>query len=160
MKGAAPLLERAELAAWAARVRARGKSIVFTNGCFDLIHRGHVEYLAEAAACGDILLVAVNSDASVRALKGHRRPLVPAADRCAVLQYLRPVAALTIFDQPTPLETITLVKPDVLVKGDEYAEDEIVGAPEVRSWGGDVVRVRMRTGCSTSGLIESIRRLP
>ncbi len=160
MNGVAPLLERDDLADWAARVHARGERIVFTNGCFDLLHRGHVEYLAEAAACGDILLVAVNSDASVRALKGPGRPLVPVVDRCAVLQYLRPVAALTIFGEPTPLETIALVRPDVLVKGDEYAEDEIVGAPEVRSWGGDVMRVPMRPGRSTSGLIESIKRLP
>ncbi|MBC8425220.1 adenylyltransferase/cytidyltransferase family protein [bacterium] len=156
----APLLGRAELAAWAERLRAAGRRIVFTNGCFDLIHRGHAEYLAEAAACGDALLVAVNSDASVRDLKGPGRPLVPEADRCAVLQYLRPVAAVTIFDEPTPLETITLVRPDVLVKGDEYAEDGIVGASEVRAWGGDVVRAPMRSGRSTSGLIASIKRLP
>jgi len=156
----ATLLDRGDLASWAASVRARGERIVFTNGCFDLLHRGHVEYLAEAAACGDVLIVAVNSDASVRGLKGPSRPLVSAADRCAVLQYLRPVEALTIFDEPTPLETIMLVRPDVLVKGDEYAERDIVGAEDVRSWGGDVVRVPMRPGRSTSGLIESIKRLP
>jgi len=156
----APLLDRAELAAWAECLRAEGRRIVFTNGCFDLIHRGHADYLADAAACGDALLVAVNSDASVLALKGPGRPLVPEVDRCAVLQYLRPVAAVTIFDEPTPLETITLVRPDVLVKGDEYAEDEIVGASEVRAWGGDVVRAPMRPGRSTSGLIASIKRLP
>ena len=160
MTGVAPLLERADLTAWAAQMRAKGERIVFTNGCFDLIHRGHVEYLVDAAAYGDVLLVAVNSDASVSALKGPRRPLVPEADRCAVLQHLRPVAAVTIFGEPTPLEIITLIRPDVLVKGDEYTEDEIVGAQEVRSRGGDVVRVPMRPGRSTSGLIESIKRLP
>jgi D-beta-D-heptose 7-phosphate kinase/D-beta-D-heptose 1-phosphate adenosyltransferase len=160
MSASAPLLPREDLAAWAERQRAAGRRIVFTNGCFDLIHRGHADYLAEAATCGDVLLVAVNSDESVRGLKGPGRPLTPAADRCAVLQYLRPVAALTIFGEPTPLETIALVRPDVLVKGDEYAEDEIVGASEVRAWGGDVVRVPMRPGLSTSALIASIKRLP
>ena len=160
MNPVANLVAREDLAAWAARRRDRGERIVLTNGCFDLLHRGHVEYLAEAADAGDTLLVAVNSDASIRGLKGPNRPLVPAADRCAVLRHLRPVAALTIFDEPTPLEVILLVKPDVLVKGDEYAESEIVGAPEVRSWGGDVLRVAMRRGRSTSGLIESIKQLP
>ncbi len=160
MSAVAPIITREDLASWAALRRDHGERIVLTNGCFDLLHRGHVEYLAEAAAAGDTLLVAVNSDASVRELKGSNRPLVPAVDRCAVLRHLRAVAALTIFDEPTPLEVILLVKPDVLVKGDEYAESEIVGAPEVRSWGGDVMRVSMRSGRSTSGLIESIKQLP
>ncbi len=160
MSGPAPVVPRAELAAWAEARRARGERIVFTNGCFDLIHRGHVEYLAEAAALGDVLMVAVNSDASVRALKGPERPLTPAEDRCAVLGHLRAVGALTIFDEPTPLAVVELVCPDILVKGDEYAEDRIVGASEVRARGGEVVRVAMRPGRSTSGLIDRIRRLP
>ena len=156
----APVISRNELAAWADACRETGQRIVFTNGCFDLIHRGHVEYMAEAAAAGDILIVAVNSDASVSRLKGPSRPLICEQDRLSVLGHLRAVGALTIFDEPTPLETIQLVRPDVLVKGDEYAEEDIVGAEFVRSLGGDIVRVAMREGRSTSSIIESIKRLP
>lgn len=157
---AAEIIARADLAAWGARQREAGRTVVFTNGCFDLLHRGHVESLAEAAACGDVLLVAINSDASVGALKGPGRPLVPEEDRAAVLAALRAVGAVTIFVEPTPLETILLARPAVIVKGAEYAEDDIVGAREVRSWGGRVVRVAMRPGRSTSGLIDRLKRLP
>lgn len=160
MKDIAPLIPREELAAWAEAQRRADKRIVFTNGCFDLIHRGHVEYLAEAAALGDVLIIAVNTDASVRRLKGPNRPIVAQEDRCVVLAHLRPVDALTMFDEPTPLETIALVRPDVLVKGDEYAESEIVGADLVRDSGGRVARVAMRPGRSTSSIIESIKHLP
>ena len=154
------ILDRGQLAAWSGRQRAAGLRIVFTNGCFDLVHRGHVEYLAEAAALGDRLLVAVNSDASVAALKGPGRPIMSEPDRIAVLAALRSVSALTIFDEPTPLETIRLVEPDVLVKGDEYAEDEIVGARLVRERGGTIERIAMRDGRSTTALINAIKRLP
>jgi rfaE bifunctional protein nucleotidyltransferase chain/domain len=160
VSGVAPVIERADLADWADAQRAAGRRIVFTNGCFDVIHRGHVEYLAEAAAAGDMLIVAVNSDASVHELKGPSRPVVDENDRCAVLAHLRPVGALTIFGEPTPLQVIELLKPDVLVKGDEYEESEIVGAEFVRSLGGEVVRVAMREGRSTTSIIEAIRRLP
>lgn len=154
----APIIPRAALTDWAARQRADGRTIVFTNGCFDLLHRGHVESLAEAAAEGDLLLVAINADASVRALKGPERPLVPAEERAAVLAALRAVGAVTIFPEPTPLETILLVQPAVLVKGAEYAPEEIVGGREVQSWGGHVVRIAMRPGLSTSGLLAQIKR--
>jgi rfaE bifunctional protein nucleotidyltransferase chain/domain len=157
---AAPIVPREALAEWGRRQREAGRAVVFTNGCFDLLHSGHVASLTAAAAAGDVLLVAVNDDASVRALKGAGRPLVPAEDRAAVLAALRPVGAVTIFPEPTPLETILLVKPTVLVKGAEYAEAEIVGAREVASWGGRIVRVAMRPGRSTSGLIAQIQRLP
>ncbi len=160
MKGPAPVIARADLVAWAASQRAAGLRIVFTNGCFDVIHRGHVEYLAEAAAAGDILIVAINSDASVGELKGPGRPIVEEKDRCAVLSHLRPVAAITIFAEPTPLQVIELIQPDVLVKGDEYRESEIVGAELVRSLGGEVIRIAMREGRSTTSIIEAIRRLP
>jgi D-beta-D-heptose 7-phosphate kinase/D-beta-D-heptose 1-phosphate adenosyltransferase len=156
----APLLARAELAGWAAAERDAGRSIVFTNGCFDLLHSGHLASLTEAAAAGDSLLVAVNSDRSTRALKGPGRPLIPEGHRAALLAGLRVVSAVTIFGEPTPLETILLVRPDVLVKGSEYEESDIVGAPEVRSWGGRVVRVPMRAGWSTSQIIAGIRKLP
>jgi len=152
------ILGRDELPGWADEQRAAGRTIAFTNGCFDLLHRGHLESLALAAAAADVLLLALNSDASVRRLKGAQRPLMPEPDRAALTAALRPVAAVTIFGEPTPLETILLVRPDVLVKGSEYQEADIVGAREVRSWGGKIVRVPMRAGWSTSSIIATIRR--
>ena len=151
------ILEAADLAAWGERQRSAGRRVAFTNGCFDLVHTGHLWSLAEAARHADTLLVAVNSDASVRGLKGEGRPLVPQEHRAALIAALRPVGAVTIFDAPTPREVILQVRPDVLVKGSEYNEDDIVGATEVRSWGGDVVRVPMRAGWSTSAIIAAIR---
>lgn len=156
----AEIVARQQLAAWSERQRANGRRVVFTNGCFDLLHRGHIESLGEAATHGDVLLVAINADASVRALKGPGRPVTPEADRAVVLAALRAVDAVTIFPEPTPLETILIVRPAVIVKGAEYAEDDIVGAREVQSWGGRVVRVAMRPGRSTSGLIAHLKQLP
>ena len=158
--GLAPILARDEIAAWSEAEHAAGRSVVLTNGCFDLVHSGHLHSFLTAAAEGDSLLVAVNSDVSVRDLKGEGRPLVPQRERAELLAGLRPVSAVTIFDEPTPLEVISLVRPDVLVKGSEYEESDIVGAPEVISWGGRVVRVPMRAGWSTSQIIASIRELP
>jgi D-beta-D-heptose 7-phosphate kinase/D-beta-D-heptose 1-phosphate adenosyltransferase len=160
MAQSAPILGHSELQAWGARQREAGRAVVFTNGCFDLLHPGHLQNLSEAACLGDRLLVAVNCDSTVRALKGPGRPLLPAAERAAVLAALRVVAAVTIFAEPTPLETILLVKPAVLVKGAEYAAAEIVGATEVCSWGGRVYRAPMRRGWSTSRIIADIKRLP
>ena len=154
------VLERAELAGWGESVRAAGRTIAFTNGCFDLIHSGHLASLEQAAGAADELVVALNSDASVTRLKGPGRPLLPEADRAALIAALRPVSAVTIFAEPTPLETILQIRPDVLVKGSEYSEEDIVGAPEVKSWGGRVVRVPMVPGWSTSQIIAAIRRLP
>ena len=154
------ILARNRLGAWAQYVRTAGRSIAFTNGCFDLLHSGHLASLAQAAEKADELVVALNCDASVRHLKGPGRPLLPEADRAALIASLRPVSAVTIFAEPTPLETILQIRPDVLVKGSEYSEEDIVGAPEVQSWGGRVVRVPMVPGWSTSQIIEAIRRLP
>jgi len=154
------ILARERLREWAEGVHAAGRTIAFTNGCFDLIHSGHLASLVQAAANADELVVAVNSDASVRLLKGPGRPLLPAADRAALIAALRPVSAVTIFAEPTPLETILQIRPDILVKGSEYNEDDIVGAREVKSWGGRVVRVPMVPGWSTSQIIDAIRRLP
>jgi rfaE bifunctional protein nucleotidyltransferase chain/domain len=151
------ILDREELAIWAGAQHEAGLTIAFTNGCFDLLHPGHLWSLAEAARHADRLLVAINDDASVRALKGPTRPLVPAGGRAALIAALRPVAAVTIFGEPTPLETILQVRPDVLVKGSEYEDKDIVGAQQVRSWGGEVVRVPMRAGWSTSSIIAAIR---
>lgn len=158
--GAAPVLARHELAAWADSRRAAGRTIAFTNGCFDLIHAGHLASLALAAAAADELIVALNSDASVARLKGPGRPILPENDRAQLMAALRAVSAVTIFDEPTPLETILLVRPDVLVKGSEYADADIVGAREVVAAGGRVLRVPMVPGWSTSQIIAAIRRLP
>ena len=158
--GCDEILAPDQLRAWADTVRAAGRTIAFTNGCFDLIHSGHLASLTQAAENADELIVALNSDASTRRLKGPGRPLLPEADRAILIAALRPVSAVTIFAEPTPLETILQIKPDVLVKGSEYTAEEIVGAPEVKSWGGRVIRVPMVPGWSTSQIIEAIRRLP
>jgi rfaE bifunctional protein nucleotidyltransferase chain/domain len=154
------ILVREGLEEWSESVHAAGRTIAFTNGCFDLVHSGHLASLLQAASNADELVVALNSDASVRELKGPGRPLLPEADRSALIAALRPVSAVTIFAEPTPLETILRIRPDVLVKGSEYKEEDIVGAREVKSWGGRVVRVPMVPGWSTSEIIASIRRLP
>jgi D-beta-D-heptose 7-phosphate kinase/D-beta-D-heptose 1-phosphate adenosyltransferase len=164
MSAAAPqrgqVLGRDQLADWADACRAAGRTIAFTNGCFDLIHVGHLESLLQAAAGADELIVALNSDASVRDLKGAGRPILPEAARAALIAALRPVSAVTIFGEPTPLETILLIRPDVLVKGSEYADADIVGAREVVAAGGRVMRVPMVPGWSTSQIIAAIRQLP
>ena len=154
------ILAPGKLVEWAEAVHAAKRTIAFTNGCFDLIHSGHLASLTQASCKADELVVALNSDASVRQLKGPGRPLLPAADRAALIAALRPVSAVTIFAEPTPLEVILQIRPDVLVKGSEYSEEDIVGAPEVKSWGGRVVRVPMVPGWSTSQIIDAIRQLP
>ncbi|MBK8166265.1 MAG: adenylyltransferase/cytidyltransferase family protein [bacterium] len=156
----APVLARHDLAAWADNCRDAGRTIAFTNGCFDLIHAGHLGSLAQAAASADELIVALNSDASVARLKGPGRPILPENDRAALMAALRAVSAVTIFDEPTPLETILLIRPDVLVKGSEYADADIVGARDVVAAGGRVLRVPMVPGWSTSQIIAAIRKLP
>jgi len=140
------------------RAKNRKKTIVFTNGCFDILHPGHIEILRKAKDLGDILVVGLNSDASVRRLKGRGRPLVAERDRAFVLEALEAVDRVVIFGEDTPLEAIRALEPDVLVKGAEYGSGEIVGASFVEERGGRVVRVRMRKGFSTTSLIEKIRR--
>ena len=154
------VLARADLVAWGQAMRDAGRTVAFTNGCFDLIHSGHLASLAQAADAADELIVALNSDDSVRQLKGAGRPILAAIDRAALIASLRPVSAVTIFGEPTPLEVINQIRPDVLVKGSEYEEADIVGAREVKSWGGCVVRVPMVPGWSTSQIIDAIRKLP
>ncbi len=132
--------------------------MVFTNGCFDLLHRGHVSLLERARALGDLLVVGLNSDASVRRLKGRGRPLVPEEDRAYVLASLRAVDAVTIFDEDTPLALIRALLPDVLVKGADYRPEEVVGAEVVRDAGGIVHLLSLEEGRSTSGLLERIRQ--
>ncbi len=136
--------------------KGQGFSVVFTNGCFDLLHIGHLRYLEAAKGYGDKLIVGVNSDESVRAIKGSKRPLVPQEERAELIAALSFVDFVTIFDQPTPLELIEYICPDVLVKGSDWAEDEIVGSKTVIAHGGKVIRVPQVEGASTSMLIEKV----
>lgn len=143
-------------AAW--RDAERGR-VVFTNGVFDLLHAGHVALLEGARAEGDALVVGVNSDASARRLgKGPDRPLVPAGERVRVLAALAAVDCVVLFDEDTPLALIRRLRPDVLVKGADYAREAIVGAAEVEGWGGRVVRVPLVEGKSTTDLLRKLRR--
>ncbi len=140
--------------------RMKGDRIVFTNGCFDILHRGHVEYLQEAAALGDRLVIGLNSDASVRRQnKGPERPLNDEQSRAKVLAALRLVDAVIIFDQDTPLELIQALGPDVLVKGGDWSEDRIVGAELVKARGGAVHSLKLVDGFSTTALVDKIRRV-
>ena len=136
--------------------RQQGLVVIFTNGVFDLLHRGHADYLGKARALGDRLIVGVNTDASVRRFKDPRRPIMAEEDRVYLLACLRMVDALTLFDQDTPLELISQLKPDILVKGADYSEVEIVGAGEVKAWGGEVVRIPLTEGNSTSSLVDKV----
>lgn len=138
--------------------RSENRRVVFTNGCFDVLHRGHVEYLAAARQKGDFLLVGLNSDASVRRLKGAGRPVNEFIARATVLAALRAVDAVVGFDDDTPLRLIEIVRPDVLVKGADYKPENIVGADVVLSYGGRVETAELTPGYSTTGLIEKMRR--
>ena len=144
--------------AFVAARRAEGRTIVFTNGVFDLLHPGHVRYLKHARALGDVLVVGVNSDRSVRANKSVGRPVTPEAERSEVLEALACVDAVVVFDDRTPHELIAAIQPDVLVKGADWAEDAIVGRDIVEGRGGRVVRVPVEQGYSTTSLIDRIRR--
>ena len=149
----------AEAVALVARHRAAGKTIVFTNGVFDLLHPGHVRYLQQARAVGDALVVGVNSDRSVRAIKGPSRPIVPEDERAEVLAALACVDAVVVFDGDTPHELIVALQPDVLVKGDDWAADAIVGRDIVEARGGKVIRMPTERGYGTSAIIDTIRNL-
>ena len=141
-----------------ARLRQAGKTIVFTNGVYDILHPGHVRYLQAARALGDALIVGVNSDRSVRANKGPSRPVNPEAERAEVIAALSSVEAAIVFDEDTPHEIISRLQPDVLVKGADWAEDAIVGGDIVEARGGRVVRMPIEKGFSTTNLIGKIRR--
>jgi rfaE bifunctional protein nucleotidyltransferase chain/domain len=159
MKAAsAPILSAADAAAWAERVRRAGKRVVFTNGVFDLVHPGHIRYLRAARELGDTLIVAINSDQSARGNKGPGRPVNLERERAEVLAALAVVDAVVLFDERTPHEIVTRIQPDVLVKGADWAADEIVGRDVVEARGGRVVRIDLAPGFSTSKLIEKIRQ--
>ena len=148
----------AEAAGYVARLRAAGRTIVFTNGVFDLLHPGHVRYLQHARSLGDALLTGINSDRSVRSNKGAGRPITPEAERAEIVAALASVDAAVIFDDDTPHAIIAALQPDVLVKGADWPEDAIVGRDIVEARGGTVVRVPIAAGYSTTALVEKIKR--
>jgi rfaE bifunctional protein nucleotidyltransferase chain/domain len=150
------LIARKDTTALTRRLRRGGHKIVFTNGVFDVLHRGHISYLTKARSFGDCLIVGLNSDLSVRRLKGKSRPLQPQRDRAAILLALRVVDYVVIFGEETPDKLIRQIKPDVLVKGADYKLSEIVGAEFVQSIGGQVRRVRLSSGRSSSKLIRKL----
>ncbi len=152
------VLPRSLLVSVCHQLRQQGKRIVFTNGCFDLLHLGHLYYLERARRLGDVLVVGVNTDASVRRLKGERRPLRSQDERAALLAALKPVDFVTLFDEDTPEALIAELHPDVLVKGGDYTPEHIAGADLVRSWGGTVVVIPYLQGYSTTGVVEEILR--
>lgn len=135
----------------------KGKKIVFTNGCFDILHLGHVEYLNEARAQGDVLIVAINSDASVRELKGPDRPINNEMDRGKMLLNLKAVDCIQVFTEQTPLEIIKLIQPNILVKGGDWRPDQIIGSEFVLSHGGVVKSLMFKNGYSTSNLIKAVQ---
>ncbi len=145
-----------DLVARRAEWRRRGQRVVFTNGCFDLLHPGHVTYLHQARALGDILIVALNSDRSIRELKGPARPILTAAERCQVMAALAAVDAVTVFDAPTPLSIIEALVPDVLVKGGDWPVEQIVGREVVEAHGGTVYSLPFVPGVSTTDIIDRI----
>jgi rfaE bifunctional protein nucleotidyltransferase chain/domain len=140
-------------------LREAGKRIVFTNGCFDILHAGHVRYLAAARSKGDILVLGLNSDISVKSIKPENRPIVSQDQRAEVLAGLACVDYITIFDEPDPLALIQTIKPDVLIKGADWKEAEIIGSNVVKSYGGKVIRIEVVPGISTSRIIQRILKL-
>jgi D-glycero-beta-D-manno-heptose 1-phosphate adenylyltransferase len=153
------VLTREEAAALAEASRHAGRAVVFTNGVFDLLHPGHVRYLQQARQLGDLLIVGVNADGSVRRNKGAGRPITPEDERAELVAGLACVDAVVVFDEDTPAEVIRAIRPDVLVKGADWPADQIVGRDTVEARGGRVVRVAIEHGYGTTTLLERIRRL-
>jgi len=137
-------------------LRRQGKKIAFTNGCFDILHVGHTRYLRQAREKGDVLILALNSDTSVRRIKGEKRPLIPQNERAELLSCLEFVDYVTLFDESTPLNLILYLKPDVLIKGGDWPEDQVVGRREVLSWGGTVSIIPEIPGASTTNIVDKI----
>ena len=152
-----PILSPDGAAAWLDRVRTGGGRVVFTNGVFDLLHPGHVRYLRQARTLGDALVVGVNTDRSVRAIKGESRPVTPENERAEILAALACVDVVVLFDEETPYELIKRIEPDVLVKGADWSEASMIGRDIVEARGGRVVRVPFEAGYSTTRIIERIR---
>jgi rfaE bifunctional protein nucleotidyltransferase chain/domain len=141
------------------KLHQAGQTIVFTNGCFDILHVGHVRYLREAKKLGNVLVLALNSDASVRAIKGEKRPLVPEDERADIMAALESIDYVILFDDPTPQGLIEYLQPDILVKGGDWAEEAIAGADFVKTAGGRVVTIPLTEGRSTTNIVEKIRHV-
>ena len=154
------ILDRASSPAWADVQRSAGRRIVFTNGVFDILHAGHIRYLETARGFGDALIVAVNSDTSVRTIKGTSRPVNPEHERAEMLAALEFVDAVVVFDETTPAAIIEEVQPDVLVKGADWDATAVVGREIVERRGGRVERVKIEEGLSTSAIVERVKSLP
>jgi rfaE bifunctional protein nucleotidyltransferase chain/domain len=156
MKKSQKIKSLKELIRIRAELKRRKKSVVFTNGCFDILHRGHIEYLKKAKSLGDVLIVGLNSDSSVREIKGSKRPIVPQEDRAAIIASLEMVDYVLIFKETTPFQVILNLVPDVLVKGGDYTVDKIVGNKIVETAGGRVITVKQIPGRSTKNIIREI----
>ncbi len=150
------IYSREELKKKIDRLRKAGKKIVFTNGCFDILHVGHTRYLEGAKKQGDVLVLGLNSDDSVRSLKGTKRPLTPENERADIVAALESVDYVTIFPELTPLELIEYLKPDVLVKGGDWKEEQVVGRKSVEKWGGRIIIIPEIKGSSTTNIVEKI----
>jgi rfaE bifunctional protein nucleotidyltransferase chain/domain len=153
------ILERNALKDKLEGLRKKGKKIAFTNGCFDILHVGHVRYLREAKKTADILVLALNSDSSVRSLKGEERPLIPEKERAEIIAALEFIDFVTIFPELTPLELINYLKPDILIKGGDWPEEKVVGREEIKKWGGRVAIIPEVEGKSTTNIVEKIKKL-
>jgi len=151
------LLNKNTLATIIHEAKNKGEKVVFTNGCFDIIHSGHVKYLSESSKLGDILVVGLNSDDSVKRLKGSSRPVNNQNDRAEVLSALKSVDFVCIFDEDTPFDLISILKPDIITKGGDYKPDEVIGADIISSYGGKVVIIDFVEGKSTSRIIEQFQ---
>jgi len=150
---------RAALKTIAAKAKRAGKKIVFTNGCFDLLHVGHLHVLKEAKKLGDVLIVALNSDSSVKGIKGPDRPILPESERAELIAALEMVDYVTLFDEPDPLNVIQELKPDILAKGSDWAADQIIGREFVEGSGGKVAVINFLKGHSTTDIVEKIERM-
>lgn len=153
------IMEREALKEKLAELRQSGKKIAFTNGCFDILHVGHVRYLREAKNKADVLILALNSDSSVRALKGEMRPLTPEKERAEILAALEFIDFITIFSELTPLELIDYLRPDILIKGGDWPEDKVVGRDSVKKWGGTVIIIPEVKGKSTTNIVKKIKEI-
>ena len=153
------ILERNVLKNKLEELRKEGKKIAFTNGCFDILHAGHIRYLREAKKTADVLVLALNSDSSVRAIKGEKRPLMSEEERAEILAALEFIDFVTIFQELTPLELINYLKPDILIKGGDWPEEKVIGREEIKKWGGRVAIIPEVEGKSTTNIVEKIKKL-